>query len=443
MLPKKIGESVPMTMKIKAEWGRLKKVAVHTPGMEMFFGLLDPFASLYERAFSQRDARKEHELLTYTLKHDFNVKVLQLKDSIVDLSLKKPLLKGELVELAKNSISFTGTEPEVEVACQEMDVNRDILDPEHYFNTILLNPSIELEPRMTTRMINLHITQREPLTNLYFMRDQQVVTDRGMVLSRMSKPQRMREPQLTKLLWDMLDEPLTYQIQGPGTFEGGDYMPMGSFALLGMGDRSSQQGIEQMLYNCLGFDEVGVVHQPSHPLIPPEKRDPMLNMHLDNYFNVLSKGVALGCEPLLKATVVDIYQRSGDGYQKLDEKMNLQEYILSKGFDFINITTLEQMAYAANLLCIRDGTILTVEVERIVKDVIEKLKIKAKTDLKGYNKLLSQVRKDYRYLRHEGQFFPHKSEIYQHDIEAYPLNLKNLTGGYGGAHCMTCPLKRT
>jgi arginine deiminase len=431
-----------MTIKIKAEWDRLKKVAVHTPGMEMFFGLLDPFASLYERAFSQRDALKEHEVLRYTLKHDFNIKVLPLKETIVGIALKKPSMKGKLVELAKKSTQFTGTDQEVGLACQEMDANSDILDPEHYFNTILLNPSIELEPRMTTRMINLHITQREPLTNLYFMRDQQVVTDKGIVLSRMTKPQREREPQLTGLLWEMLKEPLIYEIQGPGTLEGGDYMPLDSFALLGMGDRTNQSGVEQIFEHGLGFDEVGVVHQPSHPLIPPEKRDPMLNMHLDNYFNVASKGVAIGSKSLLETTRVDIYQRTSDGYQKSPGETNLYEYMVSNGFDFINITTLEQMAYASNLLCIRDGTVLAVEVERIVKDVIGKFRLRAKADPEGYGKLFTQIKKDYKYLRQEGQFFPHKKEIYQYDIEAYSLNLSNLTGGYGGAHCMTCPLKR-
>lgn len=432
-----------MTVKIKAEWDRLKRVAVHTPGIEMFFGLLDPFASLYERAFNQSDALKEHELLQYTLKHDFKINVLPLKDTIIDMSLKKPRYHVKLVELAKKSILFTGKDREVKLACQEMEANSTVLGPEHYFNTILLNPSMELEPRMTTRMINLQITQREPLSNIYFMRDQQTVTDKGIVLSRMSKPQRKREPLLTGLLWDMLNENPVYEIQAPGTFEGGDYMPMGEFALIGVGDRSNEDGVMQMLKYCLGFDEVGVVHQPSHPLIPPNMRDPMLNMHLDNYFNVVSKGVVVGSLPVLETTMVDIYHRNGDFYQKAPLSMNLREYVESKGFDIINITALEQMAYAANLLCIKDGTILAVEVERIVKDVIAKLKSKAKTDPERYSKLLMQVRKDYRNLRHEGQFFPHKKEIYQYDIEAYPLNLSNLTGGYGGAHCMTCALKRT
>ena len=43
-----------------------------------------------------------------------------------------------------------------------------------------------------------------------------------------------------------------------------------------------------MLQSGLGFDEVGVVHQPSHPLILGEQRDPMIDMHLDTYFNVAS-----------------------------------------------------------------------------------------------------------------------------------------------------------
>jgi arginine deiminase len=432
-----------MKAKVKAEWGRLRKVAVCKPGMEMFFGLLDPYASLYERAFSQIDALKEHEHLVYTLKHDFKVDLISLKETILSLSSKKKINRYKLINLARSSTSFAGNDSDIDMARQEMETNSKKLDSEHFFNTILLNPCIELDPRTATRRINLQVTEREPLSNIYFMRDQQIVTDKGLVLARMSKPQRRREPQLTKLLWDMLGEPLIYEIKGPGTFEGGDFIPMGNFALMGRGDRTNNHGVEQMLQYGVGFDEVGVVQQPNHPLIPPHKKDPMMNMHLDNYFNVVSKGVAVGSKPLLISTYVDIYHRNSDGYRKSAQKMNLHEYMISKGFDIIDITTLEQMAYAANLLCINDGTILTVEVERIVKDVMEKLKFKAESDPEMYGKLFTQVKKDYKHLRDEGQFFPHKKEIYQHDIDAYSLNLTNLTGGYGGAHCMTCALKRT
>ena len=59
-----------MDGKIKAEWDPLKKIVIHRPGMEMFFGLLEPYSSLYERAFSRSGARREHEMLEMILKRE-------------------------------------------------------------------------------------------------------------------------------------------------------------------------------------------------------------------------------------------------------------------------------------------------------------------------------------------------------------------------------------
>ena len=202
-------------------------------------------------------------------------------------------------------------------------------------------------------------------------------------------------------------------------------------------------GVEQILREGLGYSEVGVVQQPKHPLLSTEKNDLMINMHLDTYFNVASDGVVVGCEPLLKNALVEIYYKESAGeYVKSNEQTNLHDYILSKGFEIIDITTLEYLAYASNFLCVKNGTIVSVEVDRVVKDVINSLKDKSADNPEIYGNLLMQVKKDYKYLCNEGQFFPHKKEIYQHDIDAYPLNLINLTGGYGGAHCMTCALRR-
>jgi len=431
-----------MAVKVNAEWDRLKKVVVHTPGMEMYFGLLDPYSSLYERAFSQSDALREHELLLYTLKHEFKVDVIPLKDTIISNAEKSTAIREKLVKFAQDTISLNGNKLEVKQAREEMNKNKNKLDSDYYFNTVLLNPCIGLESSEGIRMIQLKVTEREPLSNLYFMRDQQTVTDKGLIVSKMSKPQRQRETLLTKFFWQILKQPIVHEIQTPGTFEGGDFMPMGEFALIGMGDRTNRKGVEQMLDHGVGYDEIGVVHQPNHPLIPGDNRDPMVNMHLDTYFNIVSKEVAVGCELLLENALVEIYHQSNDGYIKTSEEMNLRDYLISKDFDIINIKTLEQMAYASNFLCIRNGTILAVEVDRVVKNVLEKLRAKAIAEPYRYKKLFNQAKKDYRELRLQGQFFPHKKEIYQHDIDAYPLNLVNLTGGYGGAHCMSCALKR-
>jgi arginine deiminase len=434
-----------MRAHVRAEWDPLRTVAIHRPGIEMFFGLLEPYASLYERAFSRYGARKEHQRLEQTLRDEFDVDVLPLKETMLDIADRQPEIRERLINIALGSIDYTGGTVQADLAERDFARNTELLDSGHFFNILLLHPTIDLNATEGTRAINLSITHEEPLSNLYYMRDQQAVTDKGIVLSRMAKPQRNRETEITGLFWEVLGAPVVHRTADPGTFEGGDFMPMRDFALIGLGDRTNRAGVDQLLESAVGFDEVAVVRQPGHPLIPGEMRDPMVDMHLDTYFNVASSSVAVGSEPLLKRARVEIYFREGEGEYAKEEKgeTNLHDYMTGKGFDIIPITTLEQMAYASNFLCIRDGTILAVEVDRTVKAVLNSLAASAELDPGRYGRLLEQATRDYQMLRYEGQFFPHKKEVYMHDIDAYPIILENLTGGYGGAHCMTCTLHRS
>jgi arginine deiminase len=426
---------------VNAEWDRLRTVVLHRPGIEMFLGLLEPYTSLYERAFSRYRARIEHSRLADTLHDEFGVKVRYLKEEILAAADNRPEIRMNLVNAAREAISFSGGEKEIRLAWRDFEKNKDILDAGHFFNILLLNPVIDLHSRQGARDIQLQVTERQPLSNLFYMRDQQVVAKKGVVLSRMAKPQRQREPLLTEFFWKTTGTPVISRVSEPGTFEGGDFFPMKDFALIGTGDRTNDSGALQVMHG-LGFDEIGVVSQPSHPLIPGSRPDPMINMHLDTYFNVASPGVVAGPVVLMKEAVVQVFFREGSDFIPAPEKTDLFTFIKEKGFSIIDITTLEQMAYAPNFLCIRDGVILAVEVDRVVRDVLKALKAKAELDPGRYGALLSQAERDYRDLKSEGQFFPHKKEIYQHGIDAYPLILENLTGGYGAARCMSCPMKR-
>ena len=92
-----------------------------------------------------------------------------------------------------------------------------------------------------------------------------------------------------------------------------------------------------------------------------------------------------------------------------------------KGFNIINLTTLEQLCYASNFLCIKDGQILAIEVEREVKSVLKNLESKAAENPHRYTKLLEQAKKDYNDLRTSGGIFPHKKE--------YPAQYRRLRNG--------------
>lgn len=434
--------------KIRAEWEPLRQVVIHRPGIEMFFGLLDPSESLYERAFSRNGARREHEILEDTLRNEFKVEVFRLKETILAAVDERPELREKLIEFARDALIHVGDEKAVEKAKLEFDRNAKYLDSGHFFNILLMNPGMEYKLNTDYRNVQLNIYGRQPLSNLYFMRDQQFVTDQGLIISRMANPTRQNEPRVTEFLWKyVFNLPILAEIQAPGTIEGGEFIPMGDFALVGVGfgagSRTNQAAIDQLLQINFNFKELAVVHQPKHPLVASDEPDPMINMHLDTYFNVASSNVVVGSELLLKNAKVDLYHNEGYGHFTKDKKEhNFYEYITGKGFKVINITTLEQLSYASNFLCIEDGKILAIEVERSAKEVLINLEIRARQEPVRYGRLLEQAKKDYETLKNEGQFFPHKKELYQLGIDAYPVILKNLTGGYGGAHCMTCSLTR-
>ena len=312
-----------MEGKIKAEWDTLRKVVVHRPGIEAFLGLLDPTASLYERSFNLSAAQKEHDSLVGVLKDEFGVNVETLEDIIKSRAGHSRNTKSMVVDAALKSVSFSGNRNEAQMALKKLKGNVDNYGIDYFINAIILAPRVSIKKSKDVDAMHISVTEKNPPANLYFMRDQQAVTDKGIFMSRMAKPQRRREPILTKMLWDAIGLPIVHETTSPGTFEGGDFMPMKDFAMIGLGDRTNRQGVEQMLKYGQSFQEVAVVHQPSHPLIPGNEPDPMIDMHLDTYCNVAGKDTVIGLELLLKRAAVEVYKKEGRSYKKEKASTNL------------------------------------------------------------------------------------------------------------------------
>src|SRR5947199_8814967 len=107
------------------------------------------------------------------------------------------------------------------------------------------------------------------------MCDQHEPLDRGLIVVRMSKTQRRMEPVLTGTILEMAGAKIAHRVTSPGTFEGGDFIPAGRFAMIGVGDRTNPNGANQVLRHGVGFEEVALVSQPDHPTVPVEVRDLM------------------------------------------------------------------------------------------------------------------------------------------------------------------------
>jgi arginine deiminase len=426
--------------KIKAEWDKLEDVIIHQPGLEITFGLMEPTTFLYERHFRYRKALKEYEDLVDKLE-ELGIKVYRLRDLIVKEALKNPEFKRELVHSAKSCLKFSGTPQQVASANERLkrSLERGLIEEEHLFDIILLNPTVRLEQPDRPP----EVTCEQPLVNLVFMRDQQIVTDKGLVIGKLSKPQRTREVAITKLAFKALGITPIYEIKENGILEGGDFIPMGKFALIGLKPRTNEEGIKQLLKNdCLGFEEVAIVEQPEHPKLHELEQDPQLCMHLDTYFNVASENVVVANEELIKNATVTIFGKSKQKYEEV-RKTKLYDYVTKeKGFNLCNISLLEQLCYASNFLCIKSGFILAIDVIKNVELRLSSLEYLKKQEPQKYRRIYSKAINEY---EKSGRIlFPHLKRLYKdYKVECEYLALPSLTGGYGGIHCMTCALKRS
>ena len=88
--------------------------------MEMFFGLLEPYASLYERAFSQNGAIREHERLEHVLRHEFHIKVHRMRDTIVEAAEQDNDLHDRIVRAANEGLNVTGDNADIKLAIKRV-----------------------------------------------------------------------------------------------------------------------------------------------------------------------------------------------------------------------------------------------------------------------------------------------------------------------------------
>jgi arginine deiminase len=426
-----------MTARALAEWHPLRRVAARPPGLEAFFGLLEPYASLYERVFSLEKARREHAELLQTLRTGFGVQVSNLDEMLLQAAGRHAEVADELVERVVKTVRFQG--PGADRARREFRETVGLLDREQLVQTLALSPTVRFVRGRGARSVSSFTTLRVPLTNLFFLRDQQAVTDRGIVIGRLAKPQRRRETEITSFVWRSAGERPVAAVER-GTFEGGDFLPAGEFALVGTGDRTNATGVKEVLEKGLGFPEVGVVHQPRHPLLPTP--DPMVNMHLDTYLNFPGDGIAVGHREMLAAARVDVYLREGGVYHRSRETRLLPYLENEHKVRVLGISTLEQLCYATNFLTIKDRTIVVPDVGRNAERVLANIRRAAERQPARYGRLFLRAAREFSRLRAEGTFFPRQPEMRELGVEATQVSLENLTGAYGGAHCLTATLER-
>ena len=382
----------------QAEWTKAGDILMHTPGLELFNGVIHPKAGLFEDYFNVDKAADEHKgYISMLEKNSIRVHTVSGILNEVGIDTLRTLAGAVLIYdiSAIPDESQTASENYRQEVLSKMS-RQDLI------RCIMLQPTVKLSKTDNNTGYEAQYTQN-PLMNLYFTRDQSITTPRGHIICNMNSNQRAPETKIIETCYEHLGLKPILNIYGNRRLEGGDYIPAGTVSFIGCGMRTNEAAIKYMLEkDAFGHDTVVVVKD--HKLW-------QMQMHLDTHFNIIDKDLCTMVSSRLNAkpgnpeyNTCDIWARESGTltYTKIKEDQPFVKYIQERGFNIIPIDYDDEMHYANNFLTIAPRHIMAVA---------------------GQSETLQQR------FRNAGV-----------TVEWVPL--ESLIGGFGAAHCMTQGLQR-
>ena len=317
----------------QAEWTKAGDILMHTPGYELFNGVIHPSAGLFEHYFDVDIAADEHKnYISMLEKNGIRVHtvvgILQEVgiDSLRDLA--SAVLKYDISSIPDEDSEATETyRQEVLSKMSRNDLIR----------CILLQPTVKLSKTDNNTGYEAQYLQN-PLMNLYFTRDQSITTPRGHIICNMNSSQRAPETEIIRLCYEHMGLKPILEISGEGRLEGGDYIPAGNISLIGCGMRTNDEGIRQIMEaDAFGHDTIVVVRD--HKLW-------QMQMHLDTHFNIIDNDLCTMVSSRLYAkpgdpeyNTCDIWARKPGKkeYSLWRRDVPFVEYMRGRGYDIIPV----------------------------------------------------------------------------------------------------------
>lgn len=382
----------------QAEWSRAGLILMHTPGQELFNGVIHPSAGLFENYFDVDKSAEEHRGYIRMLEKN-GIRVYTVMGILNEVGIDS--LRTLAADVLTYDISHIPGEDAAETEAYRQEVLSQ-MSRNDLIRCILLQPSVVLSRTDNNTGYEAQYIQN-PLMNLYFTRDQSITTPRGQVICHMNSRQRSPETSIITLCYEHLGLKPILRIEGDGRLEGGDYIPAGNVSFIGCGMRTNDEGIRQLMEaDAFGHDTIVVVRD--HKLW-------QMQMHLDTHFNIIDSNLCTMVRSRYEArpgdpeyNTCDIWaRRPGDkAYTLWRQDLPFVDYMRGRGFEIIPIDYDDEMHYANNFLTIAPRHIMAVG---------------------GQSEQLQQ------------RF--HDAHV---TVEWIPL--ESLIKGFGAAHCMTQVLLR-
>lgn len=237
---------------------------------------------------------------------------------------------------------------------------------------IFTNPTVTVSPspRDTGFVASYKF---DPLSNIIFVRDQQITTRKGIVMARLRSPQRQREVDILEFCFKKLGLDVIGRVALPGHLEGGDFFPAGEkLAFIGIGPRSDWNAVKYLLEEDLIGTEIVAVVKDEYE----KKQD---RMHLDTVFNIISSKCCLMLDEMMGSEsptkrLVDEYTLFRPGENEAEEStlrvgkyvqrrkdIEFSKYVEEQGYNIIPVSGDEQLNYGCNVLNLGDGNIISIQ----------------------------------------------------------------------------------
>src|SRR5687767_609174 len=385
-----------------SEVGRLRTVMLHRPGPEL--GRLTPRNNdslLFDGIPWVGRAQDEHDAFAQALR-DHDVEVLYLVE----------LLTEALTEADARTQLINGTIDTLHLG----DALRDYLRA-----TMSDLAPADLATVVTAGLRNDEVTHRsivtsllrpddflvDPLPNLLFTRDSSVWLPGRVAVTSLAMPARMRETQLTNLVYEHHPRFAGVErLHGPHLehLEGGDVLLLAPGVMaVGVGERTTPAGFERFARQVLGAELARTV------LAVPIAQE-RATMHLDTIVTMVDVDTVV-----IYPNVADHLRAFGVTWDGEDLVVSPERSFFAAAAEAMGIDTLHQI----------DTGLDPVTAEREQWD-------------DGNNTLAIAPRLAVAYERNEET----NARLDQHGIEVVAISGSELGSGRGGPRCMSCPIDR-
>ncbi|MFQ5554426.1 MAG: arginine deiminase [Acidimicrobiia bacterium] len=303
-----------MTFHVSSEIGKLRKVLVHRPGVEIARITPDnKDALLFDDLLWLDRAQEEHDAFV-GLMRDHGVTVVYFADLLVE-TLADPEVRAGCVA---SVFSAAQCGPRVAEQLGEALTAAPLADVVEVLVGGLLERELErfgVDPLFADLQADRFHYVLRPLPNLLFMRDNAAWVNEGLAINVLATPARARESLYVETVYRSHDRFATADFpvwfgagRGdgyPATIEGGDILVLDAATLVvGIGERTAPAAVEILARRLL---EAGSVER----VIVVHLRKARAQMHLDTVFTMVDHGCFNVFPGLLDH--VDVHVITGDG----------------------------------------------------------------------------------------------------------------------------------